>query len=158
MEDQLRELRDYITRLKDELEYLLTHLGEDNMNANLGTLFYGLPDALKGKQDVLTFDTAPTEGSGNPVTSGGVFSALPTSSRAVSSRLDLALESGTRYLVVVQRLSAALGVYSIVVRANGTVEVMTAAETGSAGTLTASTNTLTIATSTNAVTCSVLRF
>ncbi len=31
-ENQLRELRDYIMRLKDELEFLLTHLGEDNMD------------------------------------------------------------------------------------------------------------------------------
>ena len=31
-ENQLRELRDYLTRLKDELEYLLTHLGEDNLD------------------------------------------------------------------------------------------------------------------------------
>lgn len=31
-EDQLRELRDYLTRLKDELEFLLTHLGTDNMD------------------------------------------------------------------------------------------------------------------------------
>lgn len=31
-DNQLRELRDYLTRLKDELEYLLTHLGEDNLD------------------------------------------------------------------------------------------------------------------------------
>ena len=35
VEDQLRELRDYITRLKDELEFLLTHLGTDNMDRSL---------------------------------------------------------------------------------------------------------------------------
>lgn len=34
-EDQLRELRDYITRMKDELEFLLTHLGADNMDRSL---------------------------------------------------------------------------------------------------------------------------
>ena len=32
--------------------------------------------ALDGKQDVLTFDSAPTENSLNPVTSGGVYAAL----------------------------------------------------------------------------------
>ncbi len=36
-ENQLRELRDYITRLKDELEFLLTHLGEDNFSESLAT-------------------------------------------------------------------------------------------------------------------------
>lgn len=34
-ENQLRELRDYLTRLKDELEFLLTHLGEDNLDGGL---------------------------------------------------------------------------------------------------------------------------
>lgn len=37
--------------------------------ANLNTL-------LAGKQDVLTFDNVPTEGSSNPVKSGGVYSSL----------------------------------------------------------------------------------
>ena len=32
--------------------------------------------ALAGKEDTLTFDPAPTNGSGNPVTSGGVYTAL----------------------------------------------------------------------------------
>lgn len=31
--------------------------------------------ALAGKQDKLTFDTSPTSGSTNPVTSGGVYTA-----------------------------------------------------------------------------------
>lgn len=150
-ENQLQELRDYLTRVLDEIEFLVQHIGSENLERSLS-------DEISGKQDALTFDAVPTEGSDNPITSGGVFAALPTSSQAVNSSLDLTLESDTRYLVVVQRLSAALGVYSIVVRANGTVEIMTAAETNSAWTLTASTNTLTIATSTNAVVCSVLRF
>ena len=33
-------------------------------------------DAIKGKQDTLTFDSTPTKDSANPVKSGGVFSAL----------------------------------------------------------------------------------
>lgn len=36
----------------------------------------GLYTALSGKQDVLTFDTQPTPGSTNPVTSGGVADAI----------------------------------------------------------------------------------
>ena len=36
----------------------------------------GVYTALSGKQDTLTFDSAPTSASTNPVTSGGVFTAL----------------------------------------------------------------------------------
>ena len=36
----------------------------------------GIYTALQGKQDTLTFDNAPTEDSDNPVTSGGVYAAL----------------------------------------------------------------------------------
>lgn len=97
VEDQLRELRDYITRLKDELEFLLTHLGTDNLEQSLTNKIINAADsveqvdeaekalegrvdqvetALDGKQDTLTFDTTPTASSTNPVTSGGVFTAL----------------------------------------------------------------------------------
>lgn len=97
VEDQLRELRDYITRLKDELEYLFTHLGTDNLEQGLTNKIIGAADSveqvdeaekaledrvdqvetvLDGKQDTLTFDAVPTEASDNPVTSGGVFEAL----------------------------------------------------------------------------------
>lgn len=99
-EEQLRDLRDYITRLKDELEYLLTHLGADNMDSamveslkrigwiadeanqtagDVGTIQGQIADintALAGKQDALTFDDAPVSGSANPVTSGGVYSSI----------------------------------------------------------------------------------
>ena len=36
----------------------------------------GLAEALAGKQAALTFDDTPTEGSSNPVTSGGVYDEL----------------------------------------------------------------------------------
>lgn len=36
----------------------------------------GLAEALAGKQAALTFDSTPTEGSANPVTSGGIYNAL----------------------------------------------------------------------------------
>lgn len=36
----------------------------------------GLAEALAGKQAALTFDGTPTEGSSNPVTSGGVYEAI----------------------------------------------------------------------------------
>ena len=92
-ENQLLELRDYITRLKDELEYLLTHLGEDNLDSGLtdsikqiqtqdgeiediNAEIENINDALEGKQDTLTFDDAPTASSSNPVKSGGVYAGL----------------------------------------------------------------------------------
>lgn len=101
-ENQLRELRDYLTRMKDELEFLLTHLGEDNLDDqtlarireidnvsgevdNINTAVdhingevENINTALAGKQDALTFDDTPTSGSSNPVKSGGVYSALAT--------------------------------------------------------------------------------
>ena len=65
-------------------------------------------DDLAGKQDELTFDDEPTEGSDNPVTSGGVYSAIenapkdvkvdPTDASGVD--LDITDESGN----VVMRL------------------------------------------------------
>ena len=36
----------------------------------------GIYDALAGKQDNLTFDSTPTDGSSNPVTSDGIYDAL----------------------------------------------------------------------------------
>lgn len=56
VEDQLRELRDYITRLKDELEFLLTHLGTDNMDRNLGAYLQQIRtdiDTSSGEIDTL---------------------------------------------------------------------------------------------------------
>ncbi|MGX8699120.1 MAG: hypothetical protein ACSW8F_04220, partial [bacterium] len=46
-----------------------------------------LTDALAEKQDTLLFDSAPTAGSANPVTSGGVFSALHGLEAGVRERL-----------------------------------------------------------------------
>ena len=45
-------------------------------SSNLTTTYWEEYDILDDKQDKLTFDSTPTENSGNPVTSGGVFSAL----------------------------------------------------------------------------------
>ena len=82
-ENQLRELRDYLTRLKDELEFLMTHLGEDNFAESLATWVTDtsksiddINTALAGKQDTLTFDDTPTSGSDNPVKSGGIYDEL----------------------------------------------------------------------------------
>ena len=69
----------------------LTTGGTTNaLSAEQGKVLKGLIDGLdEAKQDKLTFDDAPTEGSTAPVTSGGVFTAL-------SLRL-LASEFGTNW-------------------------------------------------------------
>lgn len=151
VEDQLRELRDYITRMKDELEFLLTHLGTDNMEQGLTNKIIDAADsvdqvdkaekilegrvdrvetALDGKQDTLTFDEVPTEGSGNPVKSGGVFSALPVSTDTIQGTAanpvtkNYTLAVGGRYLVMLQRLSIDAGLYAVTCRLDGTTELV----------------------------------
>ena len=44
--------------------------------ANAGGIPAYVTAAISGKQDVLTFDNAPTQNSANPVKSGGVYTAL----------------------------------------------------------------------------------
>lgn len=58
---------------KTEIPTQIADLDED---ANHQTITQGDRNAWNGKQDALTFDTAPTAGSTNPVTSGGVKTAL----------------------------------------------------------------------------------
>ena len=48
-----------------------------------------LTNGLAGKQNSLTFDSAPTSGSSNPVTSGGVYSAINTVNTSISSLQSL---------------------------------------------------------------------
>lgn len=48
----------------------------------------GLTTALAGKQDVLTFDSTPTAGSTNPVTSSGLASALSRKASVSSVNYD----------------------------------------------------------------------
>jgi hypothetical protein len=61
--------------------------GAPTTNLQAATKKY-VDDGLGTKQNTLTFDTTPTSGSSNPVTSGGVYSAIP---RNVS---DLTNDSG----------------------------------------------------------------
>lgn len=48
-----------------------------------------LNEALEGKQTALTFDATPTAGSSNPVTSGGIKTALNETVAAIKSANDL---------------------------------------------------------------------
>ena len=52
----------------------------------------GVYTALAGKQNTLTFDAAPTQNSTNPVTSGGVYNALQN---VTPSSVDLSTATGT---------------------------------------------------------------
>ena len=68
---------------------LVTKLSELPTNAQLTTL-------LGGKQDTLTFDSAPTPGSENPVRSGGVYTAVndeKTARQNVDQSLQNAIEA-----------------------------------------------------------------
>ena len=55
----------------------LTLSGAPTQNLHAATKKY-VDDGLSGKQATLTFDSTPTASSTNPVTSGGVYSAIPT--------------------------------------------------------------------------------
>ena len=61
------KLQHYVNELADNLNSLETALEE--FEAYVET-------ALEGKQDVLTWDSTPTDGSLNPVTSDGIYDAL----------------------------------------------------------------------------------
>lgn len=49
--------------------------------------------ALDGKQNVLTFDNAPTENSNNPVKSGGVYTALANVGRPTGAQVQTAVNN-----------------------------------------------------------------
>lgn len=77
------------------------------LHARQGKILKDSIDALtttvNGKQDILTFDTAPTENSANPVTSGGLytkFNLKADKSEAVGS-FDLSIDN-TTYVITLQ--------------------------------------------------------
>lgn len=49
---------------------------------------YVVQDALNAKQDTLTWDSSPTGGSSNPVTSGGVYNSLQSTVQQISRKVD----------------------------------------------------------------------
>lgn len=51
--------------------------------------------AIEGKQNTLSFDSAPTAGSSNPVTSDGVFNALASAADGSASRAEVKSYVGT---------------------------------------------------------------
>ena len=59
---------------------------------------------LLGKEDTLTFDSAPTSGSNNPVTSGGVYSALQNVDIDVDNTLDSTSENPVQNKIITSAL------------------------------------------------------
>ena len=60
----------------------------------------GLDAALAAKQDALTFDSTPTAGSTNPVTSGGVKTALDSKANALDVQAALAAKMSNTALSI----------------------------------------------------------
>ena len=57
-------------------------------SAALAALIAKIKAALRGKQDALIFDAAPTANSTNPVTSGGVKTALDALAQQIPTYPD----------------------------------------------------------------------
>jgi hypothetical protein len=101
-------------------EYYLVHTGEevdgciDEVTAARGSSA-SLSAAISAKQDALTFDSVPTEGSTNPVTSGGVFARQ----QAQDSAITVVANAGAKNLLNVTGASA----QTVTVNSDGTMTV-----------------------------------
>lgn len=60
--------------------------GDHNWDVPVNQNWNTLDTAIAGKQATLTFDSTPTSGSSNPVTSGGVYSAIQAATPAVDNK------------------------------------------------------------------------
>lgn len=90
VENQIREMRDYLTRMKDELEFLLTHLGEDNLNRDLAELVGRVPELeaqLREKQDAEQVEEIVSQA----ITTAGSLTRLFNTPTDVSSDKTLTL-------------------------------------------------------------------
>ncbi len=81
----------YLKNSKGEKLYPATSSENVGMSDGSGSLDRKLSEMDKGKQDRLTFDESPVEGSGNPVTSGGIRQALDAQKKEVDAAKDAAL-------------------------------------------------------------------
>lgn len=50
--------------------------------------------AVSGKQDALVFDSTPASGSTNPVTSGGIYTALQGKQNTLTAGAGISIENG----------------------------------------------------------------
>ena len=68
----------------------------DNVNQqNLNNTLNDLQSEINGKQDTLTFDNTPTQDSTNPVTSGGVYTALSGKQDTLTTGTGITITSNT---------------------------------------------------------------
>ena len=81
-----------------------------------------------GKQDVLTFDTTPTAGSSNPVTSGGIKTALDVKANTTEGNTALATKADKANEIMLfksQAVSAATSAQIMRIPASGTNSAIT---------------------------------
>lgn len=87
---------DTVIATKQDLEGKQDSLTQEQLDAvNSGItadVLSGIQGDIAGKQDTLTFDSAPTEDSTNPVTSGGVFTALESKQDTLTAGEGITIE------------------------------------------------------------------
>jgi hypothetical protein len=71
LQHYVNKLNENINAVADDLEALTTFV-----NQQIVEIYAYIDEGLAGKQDVLTWDDTPTDGSTNPVTSDGIYEAL----------------------------------------------------------------------------------
>ena len=116
--DALNALDDSVVK---HTEQTLTSTQQAQVRTNIGAVSSAeLTTGLATKQDVLTFDAAPTSGSSNPVTSDGIKNALDN--LVVSSQITTAISEAFSNKIGTDKGSTTKGVY---IDANGVVQPCT---------------------------------
>jgi len=147
--DQMAEIVSYIKSNRTLIESVTTDKVSvsaiiDNLTTNvstqplsaaqgvaLKTLIDSLTSIVNGKQATLTFDSTPTSGSTNPVTSGGVYTGL--SGKAASSHshveseitglsADLALKGNTQTYIITDSTTLTIPTTAWVTNTNSQAE------------------------------------
>ncbi len=93
---------DKLTGPAAENKALFDRLVREAVAERHNDLIDALDAALAGKQDALTFDTTPTAGSTNPVTSGGIKTALDAKQDTLTTAQLAAVNSGANSTNIAQ--------------------------------------------------------
>ena len=81
----------------EESGYLLRKYQYSNGTLNTFDIYTSIIALQNGKQNTLTFDSTPTSGSLNPVTSGGVYTALNTPETITLNASTMTFDSGVSF-------------------------------------------------------------
>lgn len=81
----------------EESGYLLRKYQYSNGTLNTFDIYTSIIALQNGKQNTLTFDSTPTSGSLNPVTSGGVYTALNTPETITLNASTMTFPSGVSF-------------------------------------------------------------